>query len=521
MRLTKSDLEKVDLSELVGQAANASEFLGTRQHYKLLAYLGTQAAIETGLAGDIIDIGTHQGDSALALSWGDRPVKSFDVVDKMGWRKAWNTDIEYFLDVDLFDPRVREKWRSVLLTSPLIVIDIDPHEGAHEYELVRWLHENDYRGLIVLDDIWFFKQMRDNLWYRIKPEHKTDVTSLGHWSGTGIVSFNKRVELEDERDTSNWTLVTGYFDLTKKSDANAAIQARPAEHYIDQHGSSVLSLDKNLIVFCEPELKEKIWKMRPERLHARTLVVSTSFEDFPLTQYRSRIIENRGGPACARDPRNTASYYLFCMARYAMLKEAIDLNPFKSSHFAWINICIERMGFNNLIHLDEALGLNRDKFSTCWIDYVSKETVEDLPRYFGPSGCRSCVAGCTMCSGFFTGRSNYMRDVCDMLEAEFLRCLRLGFGHADEQLFPLVYYKNPELFDWYVGDYSEMITNYADVYEHPERPVRNLIRNSLAAGDHAVCKRACSIVLQSIETGKCAIDADSLELLSSAWESCS
>lgn len=513
MRLTRSSLQEVDLESLRPYVTSASDFYGKSEHYRLLAQLSTMVPDKP-----IFDIGTHLGDSALALSYGGRAVESFDVVDKVSGRK-YPKNVRFHRD-DLFSAAGREKWKKKLLDSSIILIDVDPHEGSREYDLVCWLQVEGYRGLIVLDDIWYFKPMRENLWYKIEGRHKTDATLMGHWSGTGIVSFGERVECEGHVDTSNWTLVTGYFDLTKKADANDAIRARPLTHYIDQHASSTLSLDQNLLVFCEPELESKIWSMRPSYLHPRTRIVTMDFEDFPLTSRRDQIIKARGGPCCHADPRNTASYYLFCMARYAMLKGAIDNNLFKSTHFAWINICIERMGYQNLVHLDEALSVQRDKFSTCFIDYVPKRIVEDLPTYFGPKGCRTCGARCSMCSGFFTGNAKYMRDVCSKLENEFVRCLDAGFGHADEQLYPIVYYRNPSLFDWYCGDYTEMITNYAHVYEHPERPIANLIRNSLAAGDMEVCKRAAGIVWNSFVQGRCTLSAADQEILYRVNETC-
>jgi hypothetical protein len=506
MRLTQADIDSVDLERLRPYVASPEEFFGKREHYKLLAHLTT--LLPPGAT--VVDIGTHRGDSALSLSYSRHLVDTFDVVDKTSSRgNDWNTYKSAFhLSAhigDLFDLKTREAHRKTLLDSLLIVVDIDPHEGTRELELVEWLRDHDYGGIIVLDDIWYFKQMRDNLWSRIESRFKTDATSLGHWSGTGIVSFKQRVEIEGAPPPAdNWTLVTGYFDLTKAPDANDAIKARPAEHYIEQHGGGVLGLDKNLIVFCEPELEPKIWAMRPKYLHEHTRVYTQSFEDFPLTRNRDLIKLHRGG-ACPSDPRNTASYYLFCMARYAMLKRAIRDAPFKSTHYAWINICIERMGFSNLAHLNEALGLNRNRFSTCWIDYVSKNLVEDLPRYFDGS---ACLGRCSMCSGFFTGRHDHMRFACDEIENAFFDCLLNGYGHADEQLFPIVHYRHPELFDWYIGDYTEMITNYAAVHEHPERPLRTLITNSFAADDKQVCKRACDILRESIEAGHCRLSPD-------------
>lgn len=498
VRLTRANIERVNLESLRPFAGEIEEFFSPKQHYRLLAYLSRS------VSGTIIDIGTHLGDSALALSVGGNPVESFDIVDNVKGRALPGNIHRHH--VDLWSPEGRAAWRKTILESSLIFLDIDPHEGTREIEFVRWLQGEGYSGIIVLDDIWYFKPMRDLLWSQIEGRFKSDATALGHWSGTGIVSFDGRVEVEGETDTSNWTLVTGYFDLTRKIDANDEIRARPEGYYIDQHGDGTLGLDQNLMIFCDPGLEEKLWSKRPKHLHARTQIVPMLFEDFPLTRYTEKIIDNRGGKPCPVAPRATASYYLFCMARYAMLKLAIRDNHFKSTHFGWINVCIERYGFQNLVHLNEALGVQREKFSTCFIDYVPKSLTDNLDAYFG--GRRECYGRCSMCSGFFTGGAKYMYEVCDRLEDEFLRCLEAGYGHADEQLYPLVYFARPDLFDWYPGDYAEMITNYAHVYDRVEQPIRNLIRNSLTAGDREVCARACDIVWRSLETGKCSLTSN-------------
>lgn len=496
VKLRQFEMARVDLEPLRDLSALPSELFGERDHYRLLAYLST--LVPRGRS--IVDIGTCRGNSALSLSYSGHVVESFDVAE---WPNRPSTSkIRYHLE-DLFDPKVRQEYERLLLESAIILIDIAPHVGTQELELVEWLREKGYEGLVVLDDIWWYKEMRDNLWYRIEPRFRTDATVFGHWSGTGIVSFKNRVELEGEPDTSNWTVVTGYFDLTQRSDASEAIRSRSSEWYIEQHGSSMLSLDQNMVIFCDPDFEERIWRARPSWLHAKTRVTSIPFESLPLTKHWPRIVKNRGGnPNCPSDPRDTASYYLFCMSRYTCMRAAIRENPFKSTHFAWIDLGIERMGFNNLVQLNGALGVQRDRFSTCFIDYLPKDLVSNLPEYFGGS---ACYGRCSMASGVFTGRADYMLGFCDEIEFEFLRCLEAGFGHADEQLYPLVYFKKPELFDWYCGDYTEVITNYAGVRERPEAPIRNLIRNSLAAGDLKVCKKANDILLDSFWQGRCAL----------------
>jgi hypothetical protein len=475
--------------------------------HRLLMYLSTTLEGQT-----LFDVGTHLGDSAHALAYNEtNRVLSFDVVDKVPAHRRRRQNVAYHL-ADLFDPVTRETWREQLLGSALVFIDVDPHEGTREHELLDWLSRNAYRGVVVLDDIWHFKPMRDRLWYRVEDRHKLDVTHVGHWSGTGIVSFGEEISCEGAHraaDASNWTLVTGYFDLTRQPDASAAIRSRSAAYYLEEHGTSTLSLEQNLVIYCEPENERRIWSLRPKHLHPRTRVVVQSFDDFPLARHRDQIVANRGGGACPSDSRNTASYYLFCVARCAMVKRAIEENVFGSTHFAWINVCIERMGHQNLARLNEALGQQRDKFSTCYIDYVDERTTRSLSDNFGPR----CVGRCTMCSGFFTGDAAHMRAVCDRVEEQFVRCLERGYGHADEQLINLVYFDAPHLFDWYLGDYQEMITNYARVYSRPERPLHQVIRSSYNARDWAVCARACDLLWNSQQSGACRLSDDDLVAL--------
>ena len=118
-----------------------------------------------------------------------------------------------------------------------------------------------------------------------------------------------------------------------------------------------------------------------------------------------------------------------------------------------------------------------------------------------------------MCSGFFTGDEMHMHAVCDLVEKKFVECLERGYGHADEQLFNLVYFDAPDLFDWYVGDYQEMITNYARVYERAERPLHQVIRNSQSAGNWPVCTHASELLWKSVQEGACKLtDADLVTL---------
>lgn len=301
---------------------------------------------------------------------------------------------------------------------------------------------------------------------------------------------------------TTWTLVTGYFDLTTMSDASDAIRNRPADHYL-ANATATLAVDRPLIVFCEPAYLDKLKAIRPSHLHEKTRFVVMSFEDFPLTKYRDQLLENRKTNP-SPDSRNTASYYLFCMSRYAMLKQAIRDNPFGSTHFAWVNLCIQRMGLRNVEELDRVFWTTRDKFSTCAIDYYPPSMLRDVVR----NGL------CTLCSGFFTGRADYMETFCTRVEGKFLEFLTQKLGHADEQMFWAVYLEDPSIFELYYGDYTEMVTNYLYVKDRGGEVIRLFIAHSYERGGYEECLQACKVLWRSFKLGFAALsDQDQVRLI--------
>lgn len=487
-----------------------------KQHYRFLSYLST--LFNNSI---LIDIGTHRGHSALALSYNEsNTVYSFDIEDRIYNEKIKNKENIKFCIDNIFGEK-EGKWDSLLRSSAFIFLDIDPHEGSMELEFFNYLKNIQYGGFIVCDDVWFFKSMRDNFWYKIKESHRFDFSFVGHWSGTGIVAASEEgISLIQNKfgnvktDLSNWTLVTAYYDLTKFEDATDEIKKRDT-NYFKEHCISTLNLPYNLVIFCEKESYPFISQLRESAgMKEKTQYVIRDFDELKINKewkkkfsdYREQIIENRRTHPYYFDPRNNASYYLFCISRYISLKETVESNPFNSTHFGWINFCIERMGHSNLIHLEEALAEKRDKISTCYIDYIEPKLVFNTQEYFQ-------FGRCSMCSGFFTGNGYYMSIFCDLILNKFLKYLKEGYGHSDETLYSPVFFQNAELFQHYYGDYQQMITNYKYVYENPHSIIYNFIRHSFENDDFEKCFEACEFLWSSIEKGKCELGENFLDFL--------
>jgi hypothetical protein len=153
-----------------------------KEHYHLLQNLSNDIN-----GKEIFDIGTWMGASALALAANkSNVVHSFDLAHAHPLPSREN--IVYHLVNIVNDTPEREQWKDRILASPLIFLDIDPHEGIDEYIFYEWLRDNQYQGTLICDDIRYFEGMR-TFWSKIPDEFKTDITSQGHWSGTGMVRF--------------------------------------------------------------------------------------------------------------------------------------------------------------------------------------------------------------------------------------------------------------------------------------------------------------------------------------------
>lgn len=168
-----------------------------KEHYFFLASLGIQLQNKK-----IIELGTHKGVSAVVLNYGNKKhnnnntIITYDINDVLLPQIFENTNIQYKIE-NLFDINIREHNKEHILSSDIIFIDIDPHEGVLELEMYHWLKENNYKGLLFFDDIHLGPghmgttsgNSMQQFWDKVDNKYKIDLTHVGHWSGTGLVCF--------------------------------------------------------------------------------------------------------------------------------------------------------------------------------------------------------------------------------------------------------------------------------------------------------------------------------------------
>ena len=170
-----------------------SQFLNVfpGEHYKILS--GIIQAID---AKNLIDIGTYTGMSARVMidfSSTESRIQTYDIV-------SWNhfnshltpTDFDNKCTqhlVDLSQTSVFNEHLPYLDNADLIFCDA-PKDGLFEEKFLTNLSHASFSSkprYLMLDDIRFLNMA--SLWRSIASP-KFDLTSFGHWSGTGIVDIS-------------------------------------------------------------------------------------------------------------------------------------------------------------------------------------------------------------------------------------------------------------------------------------------------------------------------------------------
>jgi predicted O-methyltransferase YrrM len=171
------------------------------EHYRLLAGL-----VDVLRPKVIVEIGTYTGLSALAMRErmpaGSKLV-TFDILpwDRIPHSHLMASDLAdgrlQQVIADLADPVVFRSHLPLLGQAELIFVD-GPKNVTFEEAFLNSLAACDLpqEPLIVFDDIRLWNMLR--IWRGIS-RPKLDLTSFGHWSGTGLVDWTRTAAAQHRR----------------------------------------------------------------------------------------------------------------------------------------------------------------------------------------------------------------------------------------------------------------------------------------------------------------------------------
>ena len=296
-----------------------------------------------------------------------------------------------------------------------------------------------------------------------------------------------------------WTFVTTYINIQSSYEKNAVNEYNNDSFYIEKF-KHLLELDINLIIFIDEVSKTKIEKYVITNKKIKFIVIN--FDDLYLSKYVPQIYKNREGSIIYKNSRNIPEWAVITLSKSEILIKAIEINPFGTEIYCWIDFGIYRpthpyinysieelkkqiedlqnsnIYINNTIHMGLINWVNKDEYKTCTNFYKSG----------GP---------CTLSSQFFFGNihalKHFNKECVSMIEDHISNKVL----HADEQICFFVLLKTPELFTLFPTDY--FYSPFDVIYPHKRiwTTTELLIPNLLKDNQYKICKKIINKLLFS------------------------
>lgn len=179
---TKEELDALDMMPIYNQfrPVPEREYLlapAGAEHYRLLKW------VSHNIQGVFDEIGVYMGlGTACLASSLKNVVTGWDVdLQFLNWR---STPVNVHLSFS-----INEEWYSKSISKSNLVLIDAWHNGYLEQDIFNYMIEEDFKGILIYDDIYYNDAMK-TFWNNISHPGKIDATHIGHSTGTGIIDFS-------------------------------------------------------------------------------------------------------------------------------------------------------------------------------------------------------------------------------------------------------------------------------------------------------------------------------------------
>jgi hypothetical protein len=254
------------------------------------------------------------------------------------------------------------------------------------------------------------------------------------------------------------TLVTACFDLTKYNKHARTAETAKAKM------ESLLEIQCFLVIYCDSKTINDIKKIRNEQfgLAYLTQYIEMDFENIWAYRYVDIVRENRIKYHPTKDERTCPESHILCCNKFDFVLNAMDLDPFFTSKFGWIDSNIDTNAKKiceqyekNM--LPDILNKVTDKFHLQILNVDDKKyknnNKETRKEYY--QQYRWIVCGCL----FITGKEIGVR-ILNRLKELFVETTTMGFGHGEEMLYISILDEFYDQIERSYGDYHNILNNF-------------------------------------------------------------
>lgn len=259
------------------------------------------------------------------------------------------------------------------------------------------------------------------------------------------------------------TIVSCFFDLRQGVLENRSPngdEIKKKQKYFDLAKKFILQLPYPLVFFTnDDDLILFIQNHRKEYL-SKTHICKMGFEDLYFQKYADEIQANKSLHKIRNECpiKDTIPYIILNYNKFDFLSKAIDMNPFESTHFIWLDFGINHIAADTEEIHQWILQVPDSIRQLCINPYFSFD--QNHKSYF-------TFHYHNMAGGLFSGSRQNILLYKDLFEKKLQQILSEKWYQNDEAIMTIVHYENTQLFDLYYGDYQGIVSNY-------QKPIHNL-----------------------------------------------
>jgi hypothetical protein len=279
------------------------------------------------------------------------------------------------------------------------------------------------------------------------------------------------------------TLVTGLWDIGR-GNLNEG-WSRSYQHYLDKF-KELLTIDNNLIIFGDQELKTFVYQHRDE---SNTQFILRDLSWFKNNEYYPIIQSIRTNPTWFNQvgwlTDSTQSklemYNPLVMSKMFLLNDAKILDKFNSDKLFWIDA-----GLTNTVHsgyfthdkVIEKINLLTDKFLFVCFPYDANTEVHGFD-YNEMKRLTSSLPNIVARGGFFGGNKDTISQMNSLYYGLLIDTLNRGFMGTEESLFTILTYQYPNVIDYCEIESNGLVYKFFEDVKNNSIVVKNFDSNPI------------------------------------------
>jgi hypothetical protein len=249
----------------------------------------------------------------------------------------------------------------------------------------------------------------------------------------------------------NPTIVTMFYDIREKETNNVS-SIKKFNTYFELAKQFILKLPYNLIVFTDDDNCIELVSNERKLLQNKTYICKKKLEDTYYFKHFNKLLELQQKYSIINGnmEKDTPMYIILTNNKFDFMETSIRLNPFNSSHFIWMDFGVNHVALNTeKIH--DWIHKIPDKIKQLCINpYI--ENVEDIYMF---QYIYHHTAG-----GLFSGSKDNLLRYSELFQKKTQQIYDENWYQLDEAVMTIVQKENPDLFDFFYGDYQGIISNY-------------------------------------------------------------